>query len=142
MTRKSINHIIRDDKWLISRLDYLWIKYFPDVPQTNKVFIQFGRLAKIRLGSIKYNKKSGDSLITITSMFRQKWVPQDVVDHTIAHELIHYAHGFSSSHPKLHKYPHAGGIVKREMLTRNMKKLFSSYKEWIKTYRKSLSGYG
>lgn len=145
MTSKPKNHIIRDDKWLRSRLDDIWTKYFSDVPQTNeqsssanKLFIRFGRFAKLRLGSIKYNKQTKDTVITITSMFKNSSAPKDVIDHTIAHELIHYSHGFSSPHAKLHKYPHAGGIIKKEMLIRGMRKQFCAYKDWIKTYRKSL----
>lgn len=142
MTSKTKNSIIRDDRWLLSRLDYIWTRYFSDVPQNNRVFIRFGRFAKLRLGSIKYNKKTHDTIMTITSMFRSKLIPKDVIDHTIAHELIHYSHGFSSPHAKLHKYPHAGGVIKLEMLDRGMKELFYAYKEWIKTYQKSYSRHG
>lgn len=142
MTSKSNNQIIRDDNWLIFRLDDIWTKYFSDVPQSNRVFIRFGRFAKLRLGSIKFNKKTHDTIITITSMFRSKLIPKDVIDHTIAHELIHYSHGFSSTHPKLHKYPHAGGVIKKEMIARGMGELYYAYKNWIKTYRKSFTRYG
>lgn len=128
----------RDDKWLLSRLDQLWTKYFSDVSQSNKVFIRFGRNAKYRLGSIKLNKQTKASYITITSMFKDAKIPAEVVDHTIGHELVHYAHGFSSTNPRLHKYPHAGGVVKKEMAERGMDYLHRSYKEWIKEYRKKL----
>lgn len=142
MTTKFKNHIIRDNGWLISRLDDIWTKYFSDVPQTNRLFIRFGRFAKLRLGSIKYDKKTRDTKITITSMFKKSWIPKDVIDHTIAHELIHYAHGFSSPQAKLHRYPHAGGIIKKEIFARGMQEQFYAYKDWIKTYRKALSRYG
>ena len=128
----------RDDKWLLFRLDDLWEKYFSDIPQTNKVFIKFGRFAKFRLGSIKLNKKTNASLITITAMFKNSSVPKEVIDHTIGHELVHYAHGFSSIHPRLHRYPHAGGVVKKEMAERGMEYLYDAYKKWIKQYRSSL----
>lgn len=135
---KIKNQLTRDEKWLLSRLDYIWLRYFPDITQTNKVFIKFGRFARLRLGSIKYNKHSGDTTITITPMFKNKSIPQEVIDHTIAHELIHYTHGFSSPHPKLHKYPHEGGIVKKEMSERGMKNLIKAYGSWIKKYRLQL----
>ncbi|MBI4039195.1 hypothetical protein HY384_04555 [Candidatus Daviesbacteria bacterium] len=128
----------RDNKWLLSRLDYLWSEYFSDVPQNNKVFISFGRFAKYRLGSIRLNKRTKSSIITITRMFKDQRIPSQVVDHTIAHELVHYAHGFSSQHPKLHKYPHAGGVVKREMSERGMGYLYDFYKKWIIEYRQLL----
>ncbi len=138
MITKSRTVLKRDDKWLLSRLDFIWSKYFPDVPQNNKVFIRFGRYAKYRLGSIRLNKKTKASFIIITSMFKDLKIPAEVVDHTIGHELTHYAHGFSSIHPRLHKYPHAGGVVKREMTERGMGHLHKAYQEWIKGYRKKL----
>lgn len=138
MISKTKNVLARDDRWLLSRLDYIWDKYFSDIPQTNKVFISFGRFAKYRLGSIRLNKKSKASIIVITSMFRDLSIPQAVVDHTIGHELVHYAHGFSSTNPRLHKYPHAGGVVKKEMGERGMGHLYDAYKSWIKDYRLAL----
>lgn len=138
MATKSLSALIRDDNWLLSRLDIIWSKYFPDVPQNNKVSIKFGRFAKYRLGSIRLDKKTKASFITITLMFKDLRIPAGVVDHTIGHELVHYAHGFSSTHPRLHRYPHAGGVVKREMAERGMGYLYKAYQEWIKEYRKKL----
>lgn len=138
MISQTRNAIERDDKWLLSRLDDLWEKYFFDIPQTNKIFINFGRFAKYRLGSIRLDKQTKASIITITSMFKSSKIPQEVVDHTIGHELVHYAHGFSSTHRKLHKYPHAGGVVKKEMGERGMSYLYKAYREWIKDYRQAL----
>lgn len=125
----------RDDRWLLSRLDLIWPKYFADVPQKNKVFIKFGRFAKLRLGSIRLDPKVKSSFITITGMFKNPQIPQNVVDCTIAHELTHYSHGFSSPHVRLHKYPHEGGVVKKEMEARGMGYLLKAYRDWIKKYR-------
>ena len=47
---RKIPQLTRDDAWLLSRLDYLWSNYFPDVKQLNPVFIRFGRHSKLRLG--------------------------------------------------------------------------------------------
>lgn len=143
MTMKSKIAIERDDNWLLSRLDHIWSKYFSDIPQTNKVFIKFGRNAKFRLGSIKLKQTGGAfgtkaSHITITAMFKDTKIPAEVVDHTIGHELTHYAHGFSSTNPRLHKHPHAGGVVKREMTERGMELFYEAYKSWIKEYRKQI----
>lgn len=135
---KSKSILERDNIWLLSRLDHIWSKYFSDIPQTNKVFIKFGRNAKFRLGSIKLDRHTKASYITITSMFKDVEIPAEVVDHTIGHELTHYAHGFSSTHPRLHKHPHAGGVVKREMTERGMEHFYNAYKQWIKEYRKKL----
>lgn len=129
---------LRNNNWLLSRLDSIWDKHFSDVEQTNPLFIKFGRYSKYRLGSIKLNRKNNNSYITITAMFKNPNIPQTIVDHTLAHELIHYAHGFSSKGARLHKYPHAGGVVQEEMERRGMGYLIKSYRLWVKKYRKQL----
>ena len=128
----------RDNNWLLSRLDFIWSEYCSDVIQTNPVHIRFGRYSKYRLGSIKLNRVTGRSYITITSMFKSKSIPSEVVDHTIGHELTHYAHGFSSKRVRLHRYPHVGGVVKKEMEQRGMGYLNKAYRAWVKDYRKQL----
>lgn len=138
MTVRTKNLPERDDNWLLSRLDYVWSRFFPDVSQDNPIHIKFGRYSKFRLGSIKLNKKTGRSYITITSMFKDQTIPVEVIDHTLAHELTHYAHGFSSKKLRLHKYPHVGGVVHKEMEKRGMGYLHRAYKDWIKEYRKIL----
>ncbi len=128
----------RDDAWLVSRLDHLWSNFFSDVAQINPIFIRFGRYSKFRLGSIRLERVTKKTYITITGMFKDEQIPTDVVDHTIAHEMCHYTHGFSSPKPRLHKYPHHGGVIKKELETRKMHQLVKSYGVWLKEYRKSL----
>lgn len=128
----------RDDIWLLSRLDLIWSNYFSDVAQVNKVFIKFGRYSRLRLGSIKLDKISRNSYITITSMFKDEKIPIEVIDHTIAHELCHYTHGFSSPKVKLHEYPHHGGVIKKELQSRGLDHLVYAYAQWIKEYRSKL----
>lgn len=132
---------MRDNNWLLSRLDFLWSNYFSSVPQKNRVFIRFGRFSRLRLGSIKMLRRSGDTHITITGMFKDPKIPLEVVDHTIAHELCHYAHGFSSPHVRLHKYPHEGGVIKKEMEERSLGYLYQAYQKWVKVYRQQLEVY-
>lgn len=132
---------MRDDTWLLSRLDHLWCNYFADVPQINPVFIKFGRFARLRFGSIKMHPASKKTYIVITGMFKNSKIPQEVVDHTIAHELCHYVHGFSSPHKRLHRYPHEGGVIKVELQNRGLIHLFKAYREWIKEYRLELREY-
>lgn len=138
MTSKTKIVLYRDDKWLLARLNDIWEKHFPDVSQTNKVFIKFGRSAKYRLGSIRLDRQTKSSFITITAMFKDESIPDEVIEHTIAHELVHYTHGFSSTNPRLHKYPHAGGIVRKEMAERGMEYLYDAYKDWIKVYKEKI----
>ncbi|KKR80285.1 MAG: hypothetical protein UU73_C0007G0009 [Candidatus Daviesbacteria bacterium GW2011_GWA1_41_61] len=132
---------MRDNTWLLSRLDYLWSKHFADINQPNRVFIRFGRFARLRFGSIMLDRKSDSTYITITGMFQDVKIPLEVVDHTIAHELCHYTHGFSSPHVRLHKYPHEGGVIKKEMERRGMTYLYKTYRLWIRGYRKELKTY-
>lgn len=131
--------IVRDNKWLLYRLGEIWDRYFPDISQDNPVVIRFGRYSKFRLGSIKLDRRHNLSLITITSMFKNPQISQSVIDHTIAHELVHYTHGFSSQRKRLLRYPHAGGVVKREMTERGLGHLYKAYRDWIKEYKQSLA---
>ncbi len=131
--------LLRDNNWLLSKLDSLWTNYFPEMDQTNPIFIRFGRYSKYRLGSIRLDRKNDKSYITITSMFKNPNIPEQVVEHPIAHELVHYAHGFSSKRVRLHKYPHAGGVVKREMEERGLSDLNKAYRQWVKSYREQFS---
>lgn len=129
----------RDDNWLLTRLNHIWDTYYADVTQDNKVYIRFGRYSRLRLGSIRLDRTTHNTYITITGMFKNPTIPQDVVDHTIAHELAHYSHGFSSPKPRLHKYPHHGGVVNRELKIRGMEFLIKAYSKWLKTYKVTLS---
>lgn len=133
--------ILRDNQWLLSRLDFLWTNYFPDISQINPVFIAFGRFARLRFGSIRLDPQLKKTYIVITSMFKNEKIPQEVVDHTIAHELCHYAHGFSSPRRKLHRFPHEGGVIRKEMEKRGLIYLFNAHQRWIKDYRLQLKKY-
>ena len=133
--------MVRNNQWLAKKLDRLWQRNFSDIRKVNSVKIIFGRFARFRFGSIAFKKtgwRRGSTTIRITSLFRDSKIPQLVVEYTIAHELCHYAHGFSSPHPKLHKYPHEGGIVHREIERRGLGKLILEYKKWVKDYREEL----
>lgn len=134
----AIDKYVRDDIWLLSRLEHLWSNYFADVRQVNPVFIRFGRYSKLRLGSIRYDKSSKRSYITITGMFKNEKVPVEVIDHTIGHELCHYTHGFSSPVQRMHKYPHHGGVIKKELAARKLAHLSIAYDKWVKDYRQTL----
>lgn len=136
---QSISDSKRDDRWLLSRLNHIWDTYYSDVTQDNKVFINFGRFSRLRLGSIRLDRTTHHTYITITGMFKNQKIPVDVVDHTIAHELAHYTHGFSSPKPRLHKYPHHGGVVNRELKNRGMEYLIKAYSRWLKDYKVTLS---
>lgn len=132
---------MRNDEWLESRLEYIYKKYFKDVDAPNMIHIKFGRCSRTRLGSIK--KKDAQSIlgkvktnsateIVINGHFRDEFIPKFVVDAVIAHELSHYAHGFSSPLPQLWRHPHKGGVVSKEMKDRGLTEILKMEKKWIK----------
>ncbi|HEC64104.1 MAG TPA: hypothetical protein ENI23_02280 [bacterium] len=122
------------------------------------VIIRFGRRSKTQLGSIKWasNKTTGVkkvleelykefgkdlkelfddkriSVITVSRLYQGEKVPEYVIDSTIAHEMIHYAHGFSSPLKQLYRHPHKGGVIKKEMYERGMGETWSKAKKWLK----------
>ena len=72
-------------------------------------------------------------------MFKSEIVPEYIIDLTIAHELIHYMHGFNSPLDKKYKHPHKGGIVTKELKRRGFDKMLKKEKmffkyEWPKIY--------
>jgi hypothetical protein len=140
---------MRDHGWLEDQLQFLLKTYFADVLISNPIQIKFGREAKYRFGSIKLLKHKGlkifrkdsapqKSIITITSVFAREHVPAGVVRYTIAHELCHYAHGFSSMNKQMFRHPHHGGIVNRELTQRGADDLIREFKAWLKGYRKAI----
>lgn len=121
----------RDDHWLEVELRSIWRGHFSDVVEANPVGIGWGRRARSRFGSIRL-MKDGSSRILINGAFRSRRVPVAVVRATIAHELVHYAHGFSSKHPQLYRHPHHGGIVDRELVARGLGEVLDLQKSWTK----------
>jgi len=130
----------------------LWEDHFNDVPRKNLVLIKFGRGAKRQLGSIQwvrgrtrvksllrkkaYQQQFQDdrriTLITITSLFQSERIPRYVVKATIAHEMIHYAHGFFSPLKQIYNHPHKGGLIRKEMEKRGLGNLYRRSKKWLK----------
>lgn len=88
--------------------------------------------------TLKASETPAKSLITITSMFAKESVPEKVVLYTVAHELCHYAHGFSSTNRQLFRFPHHGGVVNRELENRGAQHLTRSFKSWLREYRKKI----
>jgi len=129
---------MRDNSWLQIRLQQIWELLFPDTPQLNTVIIKFKGKSYRKFGHIK--KIGKDTEIAINSLFKSDIVPEYMIDLTIAHELIHYMHGFNSPLKKQYKYPHKGGIVTKELKNKGFihllkkEKIFIK-KEWPKIYK-------
>lgn len=122
----------RDTVWLQSRLEHVINNYFPDLPPGNPISIGWGRRAKRRLGAIC--NRGRHTTITLNVLFSLTEVPEYVVDAVIAHELAHYVHGFGSGLPRKYTYPHAGGVVQRELADRGLHDLEQRGKEWERTH--------
>jgi len=142
----------RTNQWLENQLHNIWENHFADVPRKNLVLIKFGKSSKRQLGSIKWANKNSKikialkslqtdwdasddkriSIITITKYFQKLDIPEDVVKATIAHELVHYTHGFHSPLPRLFSHPHRGGIVKKELYKRDLGDLYRNSEAWLK----------
>lgn len=125
---------MRDNKWLKDRLVQLWQRYFADIKLQNEVFVRFGLKAKTRLGSIKFGRRrqTPRTYITVTGFFRDESIPDFMVDSVLAHELVHYAHGFYSPHSKLFRYPHQHGVVNKELTKRGLGDIIRLQKRWLK----------
>jgi hypothetical protein len=129
---------MRGDLYLEKRLKFLWRNYFADVPRKHPVQIKFGREAKYRFGSIRYDYASKNVQIAINGRFRNEKYPQEIIDHTMAHEMVHYAQGFPTPGPRLHRYPHRGGVIDKELKSRHLIHLVIFYHSWVKNYIKNL----
>lgn len=122
---------MRDDEWLAQKLNQIWQLLFPEIERKNNVVIRFKGKWKNKFGHIK-RLKNKDTEIAINSLFKNELVPEYVIDTTIAHELIHYSHGFQSPLPRRYKHPHAGGIVRRELLKRGFGHMIRKEKKFTK----------
>jgi hypothetical protein len=122
---------MRDDEWLAQRMNQIWELLFPEVDRMNNVVIRFKGKWKNKFGHIK-RLKNKDTEIAINGLFKHEQVPEYMIDTTIAHELIHYWHGFNSPYTQKYKHPHAGGIVTREMKNRGFGHMIAKEREFVK----------
>ncbi|MBS3146105.1 hypothetical protein J4471_00220 [Candidatus Woesearchaeota archaeon] len=122
---------MRNNLWLGRRLEQIWELLFQDTQRKNNVIIKFKGKWKNKFGHIK-TLKNKDTEIAVNSLFQSSLVPEYIIDLTIAHELIHYSHGFHSPLPKLYSHPHKGGIVTKELKQRGFANQLSLEKNFIK----------
>lgn len=128
---------MRDNTLLNERLAQISEKLFPEL-NTDNIVIKFKGKSKYKFGHIKRTRNNTE--IAINSLFKNPLVPQYIIDLTIAHELVHYSHGFQSPLPKKFKYPHKGGVVRKELIRKGLatflrkEKIFFK-KEWPEIYK-------
>lgn len=131
---------MRSQLWLNNRLEQIWELLFPDTPKANNVVIRFKGKWRNKFGHIK-RLKNKDSEIAINSLFTHEMVPEYIIDLTIAHELIHYSHGFNSPLPRQFKHPHQGGVVRRELIKRGFSHMLRKEREFIRDHWKKKEFY-
>lgn len=121
-TNKDLKHLLED----------LLSGPFKDMPIQNSLTIEFSKRARRRFGSIRMRRDQKVSEIRINGVFRKEEIPVEIIQATIAHELCHYAHGFSSPLPQLYKHPHQGGVIAKELKKRGLDELHQFEKKWVK----------
>lgn len=127
-----IHNSRRDNKWLKKVAQEIWHNYFSDISPSNDLRVKFGKRARWQLGCIRQGRtKDSPSIVTVNGYFKNPVVPQYVVKSILAHEFVHYLTGFSSSRPRLFRYPHRGGIIKKEMKRRGLTHLEKKQSKWI-----------
>lgn len=123
---------MRDNQWLLQVTKNLWRQHFADREIANHILVFFTRRNRRTLGSIKYDRRKHLTLIRVNGHFRKAKIPQYVVRATLAHEIVHYVHGFSSPKRQLYRHPHAGGVIRKEMSKRDLAVLEMRAKRWLK----------
>lgn len=122
---------MRNEEWLATLFHEIWESRFSDVKKRNNVLVRWKGRWKNKFGHIK-RLKNKDTEIVVNSLFKDERVPKEVIELTIAHEIVHYMHGFNSPYEKKFKYPHQGGVVERELRDRGYNELVNFEKSWSK----------
>src|SRR5262249_34982115 len=118
-------------KDLTGYLHFIWSAYFADTPRVNEVYIAYSYPWKSRLGLIRLSLDNVITFIGINTLLLHPQVPDCVLLTTVAHELVHYKHGFGSPLPRRYKHPHANKVVDRELEAHRLGDTLRSSNEWI-----------
>ena len=124
---------VRSRFWLRTALWQVWTEYFADVAPVNDVHIAYVRPSKTRLGWIALSEEGDSTLIGINRLLSHPDVPDEVCTITIAHELVHYCHGFGSPLPRRFADPHAGDVVDRELRLRGLGEALQRSQRWAQS---------
>ena len=127
---------MRDTVWLQKRMEQIWQMLFPDVDRLNNVVVRFKGKWKNKFGHIK--KVGISTEIVVNGLFTHENIPEFIIDLTLAHELVHYWHGFNSPHERKYKHPHAGGIVNRELKKRGFGHMINLERTFVRRQWPSL----
>lgn len=112
-------------------LEVIWQTYFADIARANQVNIAYCQPWKRRLGLIRLSLDNETSFIGLNALLQLPHIPEYILTTTIAHELVHYTHGFGSPLPRRHAHPHANNVVKRELERRGLGETMRLCDWWI-----------
>jgi len=112
-------------------LNAIWQRHFMDMPRVNSVSIDYCYPWKSRLGLIRLSVDASVTFIGINALLQLQQVPDYVLITTIAHEMVHYSHGFGSPLPRCFKHPHANKVVDKALEQREMGMYLRCCNEWI-----------
>ena len=112
-------------------LDWIWQHYFSDCMYVNTLTIDYVYPWKCRLGVIRLSVDTTLTFIGINSLLQLPQIPSCVLITTIAHELVHYIHGFGSPLPRPYKHPHAHHVVEGELERRELGDHLHCCNQWI-----------
>jgi len=124
-------NLLAGTRALPAYLERIWRNHFADIPRANTVHIGYCYPWKNRLGLIRLSLDQATTFIGINALLQVLQVPEYVLITTIAHELVHYTHGFGSPLPRLCKHPHANNVVERELERRELGEHLHCCNEWI-----------
>jgi|GEM_PF-3581591 len=131
-TRKTVALTSAD--WPIARLvDATWQQYFPDVPRANIIVAGYDFRWKTRLGRIRMLVDGSESEITLNTYLDNLQVPSEISVVIIAHEIVHYAQGFSSPLPRMQRHAHNHGAVSHELARRGLGEQERFMYEWARS---------
>jgi hypothetical protein len=123
---------LRDGAWLEEELLSLWRNHFADVPRANRVDVRFAACWKTRLGVISLSPDGRTTSIGVNGLLQLPEAPYFVARVTLAHEMVHYAHGFGSPLPRKHRHPHRGRVVEKELRERGLAAELAIYQAWVR----------
>jgi len=122
---------MRSDAWLVERAELLWGKSFADIEKKNRIVVRFKGRWKNKFGHIK-RLKNNDTEICINGLCKNDSIPEYIIDLTLAHEIVHYIHGFQSPYERMYEHPHKGGIVRKELVKRGFKNALKAERVFLK----------